>query len=171
MPPHSNVLDAACGTGKYWPILLARGVQVKGIDQSSEMLRRASQKHPQVPVEKRGLQEIDEQEAFDGIVCIDAMENVFPEDWPRVLANFHRALKPGGMLYLTVELGDPDEIRRALQTAREAGLPVVPGEVALEGYHFYPAIDQVHSLMAESGFAVWEACEGDEYYHLLAQRP
>ena len=66
MPPHSNVLDAACGTGKYWPMLLARGMQVKGIDQSSEMLRRASQKHPQVPVEKRGLQENDEREACEG---------------------------------------------------------------------------------------------------------
>jgi hypothetical protein len=31
-------------------------------------------------------------------MCVDAMENVFPEDWPQVLANLRRALRPGGHL-------------------------------------------------------------------------
>jgi hypothetical protein len=30
------------------------------------------------------------------------MENVPPEQWPLVLANLHRAVRPGGVMYLTV---------------------------------------------------------------------
>jgi len=45
---------------------------------------------------------------FDGAICIDAMENVFPEDWPRVLANLKHAVRPGSPVYLTVELTEDD---------------------------------------------------------------
>jgi hypothetical protein len=36
--PGGLVLDAACGTGKYWLVLLAAGMQVLGVDQSAGML-------------------------------------------------------------------------------------------------------------------------------------
>src|SRR6266498_1668808 len=51
-PPQSNILDAACGTGKYWPMILAAGHTVFGIDQSQGMLNRARAKFPTVPNEK-----------------------------------------------------------------------------------------------------------------------
>ncbi|HMD24804.1 MAG TPA: class I SAM-dependent methyltransferase, partial [Streptosporangiaceae bacterium] len=44
-----SVLDAACGTGKYWPALLAAGLQVTGVDQSAAMLAEARRRYPQVP--------------------------------------------------------------------------------------------------------------------------
>jgi|SRR5215467_14084195 len=39
IPLHGRVLDAACGTGKYWPALLAARVQVMGVDQSGRHAR------------------------------------------------------------------------------------------------------------------------------------
>ena len=48
-PPGGELLDAACGTGKYWPRLLAAGRRVYGIDQSAAMLAQAAAKHPDVP--------------------------------------------------------------------------------------------------------------------------
>jgi SAM-dependent methyltransferase len=39
--PGGDVLDAACGTGKYWPTLLAAGLRVTGADQSAGMLAQA----------------------------------------------------------------------------------------------------------------------------------
>ena len=93
-PDHGIILDAACGTGKYWPSILQTGRSVRAVDQSAGMLAQASAKYPDVPTRKLGLQELDYEQAFDGIICMDAMENVFPEDWPLVMANFHRALKP-----------------------------------------------------------------------------
>ena len=59
----------------------------------------------------------DFQQAFDGAICIDAMEHICPEDWPGILQRFHAALKPGGVLYLTVELAEPDEVEKAYQRA------------------------------------------------------
>lgn len=77
-PPGVTILDAACGTGKYWPMILASGRSIVGIDQSREMLNKAHAKHPNVPIEKIGLQEMSYQQAFDGFICMDAMENVSP---------------------------------------------------------------------------------------------
>ena len=42
------------------------------------------------------------------------MENVPPEDWPLVLANLHRAARPDGVMYLTVEEVDHSRIEQAL---------------------------------------------------------
>jgi len=61
-------------------------------------------------------------------MCVDAMVNVIPEDWPLVLANLRRALRPGGHLYLTVELLDEQELERVFAEATASGLPVVRGE-------------------------------------------
>jgi cyclopropane fatty-acyl-phospholipid synthase-like methyltransferase len=103
---HANILDAACGAGRYIPMLLEKGHTVIGIDQSQSMLARLKARFPDVQVEKMGLQEMRYREFFDGAVFMDAMEHVCPEDWPVVLGNFHWALKSKGYLYFTVEIAD-----------------------------------------------------------------
>jgi hypothetical protein len=76
--------------------------------------------------------------AFDGIICVDAMEFVFPEDWPVVMANFHRALKTKDHLYFTVEITSEEELQSAFIAGKQQGLPLVEGERAHEGgYHFF----------------------------------
>ena len=160
-PPQGRILDAACGTGKYWPIILDAGRSVFGIDQSQQMLLNARAKFPDVPTEKRGRQELEASQAFDGIICMEALENVSPEDWPLVLSNFHRALKPGDLLYLTVEIESGAAIRAAFLAGQQQGLPVVEGEWAHEGwYHYYPAIEQVRAWTQEALFAILEEAEG-----------
>jgi len=114
-PEGGALLDAACGTGKYWPILLARGFSVHGTDQSLQMLRQAQTKCPEVPVEHVGMQELSFVDTFDGIICIDAMEMVFPEDWPFDLRNFARALHEHGFLYFTVEMTTQEEVDLAYE--------------------------------------------------------
>jgi cyclopropane fatty-acyl-phospholipid synthase-like methyltransferase len=83
------------------------------------MLARAHEKFPHVLAEKVGLQEMDYREAFDGALCIDALEMVAPEDWPLVLSNLNRALKPGGHLYFTVELAAAQDIEKAFIEGRQ----------------------------------------------------
>lgn len=176
-PPGCEILDAACGTGEYWPAILASGRRTRGIDQSAGMLRQAAAKHPEVPTELRALTDLDAVAAFDGAICIDAMEYVPPEEWPVVLAAFHRALRPGGHLYLTAEQEDPAEIEAENRWAREAGHPVVPGESVRgpdpredDGYHYYPTTEQVLAWLDEAGFTVLEQTVGDAYLHLVARR-
>ena len=134
-PPGGTVLDAACGTGKYFAMVLDAGRRVVGTDQSTGMLARARARFPAVPLERVGLQELDFEAEFDAVMCIDAMENIPPEDWPRVVANLRRALRPGGHLYLTVEQVDDEELDREFADATARGLPVVRGEESRDGYH------------------------------------
>ena len=59
-PPGCAILDAACGTGKYWPMILASGRSVTGIDQSREMLNKAHHCYFTVEI----IDENERQEAF-----------------------------------------------------------------------------------------------------------
>jgi SAM-dependent methyltransferase len=181
LPSDGRVLDAACGTGKYFPMVLASGRRLLGVDHAGALLANAAAKFPQIPTEQHDLQELPYRGEFDGVLCVDAMEFVPPEDWQPVLERFCRALRPGGWLYLTVELAPADRVRAANQAARQSGLPVVDGEVIWEGpdgyYHHYPSMGQVRSWLAGAGFAIdgeaegpWHE-EGYAYHHVLARLP
>jgi SAM-dependent methyltransferase len=179
LPPGGRVLDAACGTGKYFPMVLASGRRLLGVDHAAALLANAAAKFPQVPTDKHDLQDLPYQGEFDGVMCMDAMEFVPPEDWPVVLERFRTALRPGGWLYLTVELAPADRVRAANQAARGSGLPVVNGEVIWEGpdgyYHHYPSMRQVRAWLADAGFTVDQEAEGPwhqegyAYHHVLAR--
>ncbi len=175
LPQNSSILDAACGAGRYLPFLLEKGHSILGIDQSQGMIARAREKFPTVPLEKVGLQDMAYQAAFDGAICMDAMENVPPEDWMLVLGNFHRALKPRGYLYFTVETienADENEIKQAFEKAQEAGLPVVYGENPDEEvYHFHPTNQQVREWTQQAGFEILKETNGEIwYYHILVRK-
>jgi len=197
LAPHSRLLSAACGAGSYDGLLLEAGHSVLGIDQSEGMLARAREHFPAVRYEKVGLQEMDFREAFDGATCIDALEHVCPEDWPVILRGFQAALKPGGVLYFTVDRRDaeePDELRTAYERAKAQGLPVVYGEVAdqvdelyervktsgwpaLPGeladfsvYHYCPSLEQVRAWLEQAGFAVEEEGPGKWYEHFVVRK-
>jgi 2-polyprenyl-3-methyl-5-hydroxy-6-metoxy-1,4-benzoquinol methylase len=131
-------------------------------------------------VELLGLQEVAYTDAFDGVLCIDAMEHVPPEDWPVVVRNLGRALRTGGFLYMSLEvLADQEaHVHRALDDAIAKGLPAVRGEDVGEdtgGYHFYPSNEQVTGWLAAAGLAitddVTDLSYGDwGYRHLLVRR-
>lgn len=170
LPRGAHVLDAACGTGKYWPLLIAAGVGIVGVDQSAGMLARARHKHPEVTTRLLALQDLSSTDEFSGrfhaILCIDAMEFVGPEDWPLVLAGFVYLLPDDGLVYLTVEQPELDGEPESPGDPRQ-----VPGE-SLEGggYHYYPSVEQVWAWLAEAGFSVLDQGESEWYWHFLAQR-
>jgi SAM-dependent methyltransferase len=179
LPPDGRVLDAACGTGKYFPMVLASGRRLLGVDHAGAYLANAAAKFPQVPTDQHDLQDLPYRDEFDGVLCVDAMEFVPPEDWPVVLERFRRALRSGGWLYLTVELAPADRVRVGNEAARRSGLPVVDGEVIWDEpdgyYHHYPTMRQVRAWLADAGFAIQEETadpwreEGYAYHHVLAR--
>jgi SAM-dependent methyltransferase len=173
-PPGGVVLDAPCGTGQYFEAVAALGRRVVGIDQSAGMLDQARARGIAEALQQTGLQELDVVAMFDAVMTVDAMENVFPEDWPAVLANLHRALRPGGHLYLTVEEVDASVVDGAFAALQAAGLPAVHGEVIegdVAGYHFYPGRTRVRAWLADEGLTIvgedTEPQDGWAYWHLL----
>jgi 2-polyprenyl-3-methyl-5-hydroxy-6-metoxy-1,4-benzoquinol methylase len=152
---------------------------------------------PRLHYAKIGLQEMDFQAAFDGVICMDAMEHICPEDWQVILANFHKALRQGGVLYVTVDAQKLDEDSKAYERAKLMGLPVVFGEVvdeldaayaeamalgALEldtlsyerldhaVYHYHPSMEQVRTWLDQAGLAIEEEGTEEWYTHLLARK-
>jgi SAM-dependent methyltransferase len=175
-PPGGIVLDAPCGTGRYFAQIAAAGRRVVGIDQSAGMLEQARARGIAVDLHQVGLQELDFEDEFDAAMTVDAMENVFPEDWPAVLANLRRAVRAGGYLYLTVEEVPETDLDEAFAELSARRLPVVRGEVIegdVAGYHFYPGRDQVVRWIEAEGLNVvehaTEALEDWGYWHLLLQ--
>jgi SAM-dependent methyltransferase len=173
-PPDGIVLDAPCGTGRYFALVRAAGRRVVGIDQSARMLAQAEAKGLATRLEHLGLQELAFASEFDATMTIDAMENVPPEDWPLVLGNLHRAVRPGGHLYMTVEETDEAEIDAAFAAGQAHGLPIVRGEIVegnTAGYHYYPGREAVLAWFDAEGLDVvaegFDQEDGWGYRHWL----
>jgi ubiquinone/menaquinone biosynthesis C-methylase UbiE len=175
-PAGGVVLDAACGTGKWFAAVVEAGRRVVGVDQSAGMLAQARAKGLAERVERVGLQELPFESEFDAAMVIDAMENVSPEDWPLVARNLARALKPGGHLFLTLEEQEEADVDEAFRQLTASGQPAVRGEVTegdVAGYHFYPGRAQALAWLADAGFElVAEDYDdhGDWGYRLLLLR-
>ena len=157
IPSGGTVLDAPCGAGKYFAMVAAAGHRVVGADQSAGMLARARERGIAFALEHTSLQDLSHAREFDTVLTIDAMEHIPPEDWPRVLANLHRAARPAGLVYLTVEELERHHIERAFQSLSARGLPVVPGELVegdTAGYHYYPGRDQAVDWFGQQGLEI-----------------
>jgi 2-polyprenyl-3-methyl-5-hydroxy-6-metoxy-1,4-benzoquinol methylase len=190
--PGGAILSAACGAGRYDGPLLDAGHPVVGIDQSAGMLARAKEHFPEVRYSKMALQEMHFRETFDGIICMDAMEHICPEDYPGILRGFQEALKPDGVLYFTADREEePDfDLKAHYERAKAAGLPVVFGEVADEAaferameqpevsgeqadisvYHYYPPLEKVREWIDQAGLAIEEEGAGSGFHHFVVRK-
>jgi SAM-dependent methyltransferase len=107
VPVGARVLDAGCGLGAQTVELAARGYHMIGLDISATMISRAYDE-----AEDRGLQidfvrgdmrDISFEEPFDALLCWGTTFGYFSEhENERTVRQFHRALRPGGMLLLEV---------------------------------------------------------------------
>ncbi|MEO5989326.1 MAG: class I SAM-dependent methyltransferase [Candidatus Eisenbacteria bacterium] len=102
LPPLAgrNVLDAGCGSGWYAEELLAHGAQVTSFDRNPDFVALTQTR---VGERARVLQaDLAEpftfagSEEFDVVVCPLALHYLL--DWRGALAEFHRVLKPEGVL-------------------------------------------------------------------------
>jgi SAM-dependent methyltransferase len=187
------ILSAACGAGRFDGLLVEAGYSVMGIDQSAGVLARAREhfpveQFPQMRYENIGMQEMCFHEEFDGLICLDSMEHISPEDWPVIVRKFQEALKSGGPLYLTADARNAAEVKASYERGLAMGLPVVYGEIADEVetafqhalatgevvdqcvYHFVPPLEQILSWLAQAGLTVIEMDEKDGYHHILARK-
>jgi SAM-dependent methyltransferase len=173
------VLELAAGIGETGFLAaprIAPGGVLLTTDRSEGMLAGARARGLAERLEQVGLQELTFEETFDGVMTVDAMENVPPEEWPLVLANLHRAVRPGAHLYLTVEEIPEDEIAEAFAAAQAIGIPAVHGEVVegdTAGYHYYPGRARVDDWLAAEGLAIVDEAtdeqDGWAYRHLLVR--
>ena len=120
--PGADVLDVACGTGKSFEPLLARGYRVVACDLSPAMAALAAAKAPEAEVHVADMRDLRVGERrFDLVTCLDDAVNHLA-DTASLRAAFRAAagvLRPGGLylfdvntLRMFAELWGPTWCRR-----------------------------------------------------------
>ena len=183
-----RVFDAGCGPGRYAEWLVEHGAIVTAVDASPKMVKLAQKR-------LRGRAEIEcadlsrplaflQDESFDIVLCPLVLD--YLRDWVAVLREFHRVLREGGLLVLSVghpcaelmqgrESGDYFQTKLVEYTWRGfGGDPVV-----MPSYH--RPLQAMFSSLDEGGFSVLRLIEPrptEEYkavdpegYEELSKRP
>jgi tRNA (cmo5U34)-methyltransferase len=108
--PHArHVLDVGCGAGNYTLKLLAHvpNLDVTLIDLSQPMLERATERIKQATTGRirtiqGDIREVELSEgAFDIVLAAAVLHHLrADQEWRDVFASFHRALRPGGSIWV-----------------------------------------------------------------------
>lgn len=92
-----KILDAGCGTGAAFPYLKKFG-QVIGVDISEDALKFARKRGRVIKANITALP--FKNNSFDLITCFDVLYHLWVEDYRQAIKEFHRVLKPNGVLFL-----------------------------------------------------------------------
>ena len=96
-----ELLDVACGAGRYTIPLARAGYAMTGVDLSDDFLSVAKERGPNIAWEKRDIRELPWKARFDGALCFGNSFGYFPPDETRAfLGGVARALRPGAAFVL-----------------------------------------------------------------------
>jgi SAM-dependent methyltransferase len=97
-----RVLEAGCGIAKWVAFLSKAGYEAHGLDYSKVAIERSLSLWPELRLARGDLRAMSyEDNFFDAVVSFGAVEHDIngPD---AALAEMHRVLRPGGILYCTV---------------------------------------------------------------------
>lgn len=105
-----KVMDAGCGTGEEVGYFEDQGLDAVGVDAAEGMIETAKERN-KGDFRKMDLRKLDfDDNTFDGIWCNTTMQFFPPEEVKKVLDEFDRVLKPGGILYTTFKMGEGSKV-------------------------------------------------------------
>jgi SAM-dependent methyltransferase len=125
------VADIGCGPGHTTALLRELGADAFGIDLSPAMIEIARREHPDALFEVGSMTDLDlADESVAGVLAWWSLIHIPDEAVPGVLGQFHRVLRPGGVLAVGFHVSGSDadvHYRPPSQVAdsvREAGFTV-----------------------------------------------
>jgi ubiquinone/menaquinone biosynthesis C-methylase UbiE len=181
-----EVLDAACGPGRYSEWLVDHGAKVTGFDVSPRMLenarRRLGTRATLLQADLNLPLAFQPSASVDLVVCALALDYV--RDWRAVFGEFARVLRPSGLVIFSVEhplsdyslhqARDYFRTERVQYTWRGFGEPIVM-------HSFRRPLMEVLNPLGEAGFWVQRLVEplpteefkaqDAEEYERLTERP
>jgi SAM-dependent methyltransferase len=139
-----QVADIGCGPRRITTHLDSLGLDVLGIDLSPAMLAQARQAYPGLRFNEGSMLDLDPAEGtLAGVVAWYSIIHTPPERLSAVFAEFHRVIRPGGLLLLAFQVGDATPV----QLERAYG-----HEISAVGYRLPP--EMISALLDTAGFAV-----------------
>jgi ubiquinone/menaquinone biosynthesis C-methylase UbiE/NAD-dependent dihydropyrimidine dehydrogenase PreA subunit len=158
--PGIKVLDVGCGTGELVANAARAGADVAGIDISEEMLRVARKRFEASALKGRadlyhaGVTELDElfaDNTFDVVTATLVFSELHPAERIWAITEFHRILKPSGVLVLADEVRPRAFIQRLAYAIIRVPLAIATYFVAQVGTK---AIPDMAKEISQAGFNV-----------------
>jgi len=109
LPEGARILDAGSGSGRDTLAFLRRGYAVSAFD-SSPALCELSTRLTSVRTRVLRFQELEDEEEYDGIWACASLLHVPEAELPDAIARLVRALKPGGVLYMSFKHGTGERV-------------------------------------------------------------
>lgn len=107
LPRDARVLDVGCGPAHDTAALRGLGLSACGLDRSRGMLAQARSRG--VPLLLGDMRRLPVRDAaLDGLWVCASFLHIPRRDGLDVLRELHRALRPGGLLYIGVKQGDSE---------------------------------------------------------------
>ena len=105
IPAGGTILDAGCGPGRDVLAFLKQGFRVTAFDASEKMVEIASTQTGVAALQMR-FQELKYKQKFDGIWACASLLHVPFCELEDVLTRFRRALKTGGICFMSFKQGN-----------------------------------------------------------------
>ncbi len=102
--PDQRILDYGCGYGRLCQELWLHGYQnIVGLDSSAEIIKRGREAYPHLDLQIRvgpGLNPIEDR--FDAVLLVAVLTCIPTNEGQQgLLRDLYRALRPGGILYIS----------------------------------------------------------------------
>ena len=110
LPEGAFILDFGCGTGRDSKAFLEQGFRVDAVDGSQKMCEAAAALTG-LPVRQMLFQELDAEERYDGIWACASILHLPKEELKTVFPRMIRAVKTGGLLYVSFKYGTQEGFR------------------------------------------------------------
>lgn len=112
----SLICDAGCGpSGHIGRYLADKGMVITGIDISDRCIELASALNPDMHFAREDFARMSlESDSFDGVVSYYSIIHTPKNILHKVLREFYRVLKPGGLLLIAVKAGYEESLKTDL---------------------------------------------------------
>lgn len=111
--PQAKVLDVGCGPGRDSAYLVSKGLDVTGIDYSTQMIAKAKELHGEndcLVFKTMDMMDFTfPDEEFDGVWASASLLHIPKKHIPSVLKGICRILKPKGILLVSVMQGSGEK--------------------------------------------------------------
>jgi len=113
LPSQSKILDVGCGSGRDAKIFTAAGVDVLGIDFSSNLIEIAKVHAPLANFKLMDIETIDSPSAsFDGVWAACSLGHIPKNKIASVLKKINMILKDDGFFYLALKKGSGEILEK-----------------------------------------------------------
>jgi SAM-dependent methyltransferase len=103
--PGGRVLDLGCGPGLAAAVMAKAGLRVDATDASAEMIALVAP-HPNVSARQETFEQISGDGVYDGVWASFSLLHATRTAFPHHLLALHKSLKPNGLFYIGMKLGD-----------------------------------------------------------------